>query len=327
MSTTAANRARPVSGRDAVVTGMGFCLPGDDMPVFTAGQLWDVAAQGRSCLRRDEVFYGSVDLAAETFEQLVPYVPGHFSEHFTDAHRFGLLSLTVACEDAGLDLAAGALADAAVLAGRGGVDTNVGNYLAILDADPDKVGPQEAMGLFVRGQQGITPSDVALVQSAVIRSSGPCFTVSCGCASSAVQIGNARRMIACGEIDIAVVTGVDLFSVEVIQNVQNLLRGVQRAYEAMRVDGMPELLPSFDRLMRPYDRRAECVNHGEGSAWSSHGFRRTFAMQGGCRICSGTFDLGVTGAGGTIRQRHALRRSGCGRVLDHVCKPSQPPGS
>ena len=267
MSAQAANRARAGAGaRDVLVTGMGFCLPGDEEPVLTSGQLWDVAARGRSCLRRDDVYYGSVDLPRATFDEHVPYVAGHFSQHFTEAHRFGLLSLAVACEDADLDLANGALGDAAVLVGRGGVDTNVGNYLAILDADPDRTAPHEAMGLFVKGQQGITPSDVALVQSAMIRSSGPCFTVSCGCASSAVQIGNARRMIAYGETDLAVVTGVDLFSVAVIQNIQNLLRGVQRAYDAVRVDGMPELLPSFDRLMRPYDRRAECVNHGEGSA-------------------------------------------------------------
>lgn len=266
MSRTGVKRSRTAAARDVVVTGMGFCLPGDREPVLTAGQLWDIAAQGRSCLRRDGVYYGSVDLPRETFDERVPSVAGHFSQHFTGAHRFGLLSLAVACEDAGLDLAAGELGDAAVLVGRGGVDTNVGNYLAILDADPNKIGPHEAMELFVRGQQGITPSDVALVQSALIRSSGPSFTVACGCASSAVQIGNARRMIACGELDLAAVTGVDLFSVGVIRNIQSLLRGVQRAYEAVRVDGMPELLPSFDRLMRPYDRRAECVNHGEGSA-------------------------------------------------------------
>ena len=106
MSRTGVKRSRTAAARDVVVTGMGFCLPGDGEPVLTAGQLWDVAAQGRSCLRRDGVYYGSVDLPRETFDERVRSVAGHFSQHFTGAHRFGLLSLAVACEDAGLDLAA-----------------------------------------------------------------------------------------------------------------------------------------------------------------------------------------------------------------------------
>jgi 3-oxoacyl-[acyl-carrier-protein] synthase II len=72
-------------------------------------------------------------------------------------------------------------------------------------------------------------------------------------------------MIAQGEIDVAVVTGVDVFSFSLIQNIQRLLQGAQHVYDEIRSDGMPELLPSFDSLMRPYDRRADCINHGEGS--------------------------------------------------------------
>ncbi|MFI9273413.1 beta-ketoacyl synthase N-terminal-like domain-containing protein [Kitasatospora sp. NPDC052896] len=260
---------RPAAGgtsaRDTMVTGMGFCLPGESSPVFTAGDVWDVASHGRSCLKHHGVYYGSVDLPATAFEERLPDLPGIFSQHYTDAHRFGLVSLVEACADAGLDIRAGDLADAAVLAGRGGIDANVPSYLAVLEADARTTTPQQAMELFVRAQQGLTPSDVALVQGALARTTGPCFTVSCGCASSAVQIGNARRMIADGDIDLAVVTGVDVFGVNVINNVQRLLHGAQRSYESIRVDGMPELLPSFDRVMRPYDRRADCVNHGEGA--------------------------------------------------------------
>ncbi|MFE7834815.1 beta-ketoacyl synthase N-terminal-like domain-containing protein [Streptomyces sp. NPDC057474] len=249
-----------------MVTGMGFCLPGTSRPVFTADDVWDVASRGASCLVHGDVYYGSVDLSQAMFDARLPDLPPVFSRHYTNAHRFGLVSLVEACRDAGLDFRAGDLRSAAVLAGRGGVDTNVGPYMAVLEADPLTTSPQEAMELFVRGQQGITPSDVSLVQGALVRSTGPCFTVSCGCASSAVQVANARQMIANGMVDLAVVSGVDLFGLEVILNVQRLLRAAQGAYEAVRVDGMPELLPSFDRLMRPYDRRADCVNHGEGAA-------------------------------------------------------------
>ena len=254
------------TARDTVVTGMGFCLPGGSRPVFTADDLWDVASRGVSCLAHDGVYYGAVHLSPAMFDVRLPDIPAMFAQHYTDAHRFGLVSLVEACADAGLDFRAGDLARAAVLAGRGGVDTNVGPYLAVLDADPLTTTPQEAMELFIRGQQGLTPSDVALVQGALLRSTGPCFTVSCGCSSSAVQVGNAQRMIADGVVDVAVVTGVDLFSVGVIQNVQRLLQAASGVYESVRAPGMPELLPSFDRLMRPYDRRADCVNHGEGAA-------------------------------------------------------------
>ena len=251
---------------DVVVTGMGFCLPGKTLPVFTAEDLWSVASCGDSCLMHDEVYFGSVNLTAEMFEERLPDIPPFFSRHYTSAHRFGLVSFAEACANAGLDPGAGDLAEAAILVGRGGVDANIESYQSVLGADPERTPALDALELFVAAQQAVTPSDVALVQSALTRSTGPCFTVSCGCASSAVQIGTALRLIAGGEIAVAAVTGVDVFNMALIQNIQRLLRGSQTCYEAMRSDGMPEILPSFDALMRPYDRRADCINHGEGSA-------------------------------------------------------------
>ncbi|WP_326597078.1 beta-ketoacyl synthase N-terminal-like domain-containing protein [Streptomyces sp. NBC_01803] len=254
------------SHRDVVVTGMGFCLPGRLRPTFTADDLWAVSSTGSTCLLRDQIYYGSVDLSPAMFDERLPDVPEFFSRHYTNAHRFGLVSLAEACDDAGLALRDGALREAAILVGRGGVDANIDSYLSVLHADPQRIDPSEAMELFVAAEQAVTPSDVALVQGAVTSSSGPCFTVSCGCASSAVQIANARRLIALGEVDMAAVTGVDVFRWDLIQNIQELLRGGQRAYEAVRTDDMPEALPSFESLMRPYDRRAVSINHGEGSA-------------------------------------------------------------
>ncbi|MEV1050824.1 beta-ketoacyl synthase N-terminal-like domain-containing protein [Streptomyces sp. NPDC049887] len=253
-------------GRETVVTGMGFCLPGDEHPVFTAHEVWDVAAHGRTCLLHDGVHHGPVRLSEAAFQERFPELPGVFSRHFTSAHRFGLVSLAEAALDAGLDLDAGDLAGAAILAGRGGVDAQVASYQAVMQADPAVIGPLGAMDLFIGTELAVTPSDVALVQSAVTRSTGPCYTVSCGCASSAVQLGHARGMIAAGVVDLAVVTGVDVFDVELVRNAQVLLRIAQEADASRRAAGKPALLPSFDRLMRPYDRRADCVNYGEGSA-------------------------------------------------------------
>ncbi|MDX3853654.1 beta-ketoacyl synthase N-terminal-like domain-containing protein [Streptomyces sp. AK02-01A] len=249
-----------------MVTGIGFCLPGQGgRPVLTADDLWNVASRGASCLMKDDVYFGSVDLSDAMFDERLPGIPPFFSRHYTAAHRFGLVSLVEACADAELDPRSGDLSDAAILVGRGGVDANIDSYLSVLRADPETIQAAEAMELFIAAEQAVTPSDVALVQGALTCSKGPNFTVSAGCASSAVQIGIARRMIACGEVDVAVVTGVDVFSVKLIRNIQNLLRGAQNTYDAIRSDDMPSLLPSFDSLMRPYDRRADCINHGEGS--------------------------------------------------------------
>ncbi|MCX4586132.1 beta-ketoacyl synthase N-terminal-like domain-containing protein [Streptomyces sp. NBC_01481] len=253
------------NARDSVVTGMGFCLPGEGRPVFTAEEVWDIAGHGRSCLLRDGVYHGPVHLSKAMFEERLPGFPGVFARHFTSAHRFGLVSLAEACADAGLDLQAGDLATAAILAGRGGVDAQVASYQAVMRADPATISPLGAMDLFIGTELAVSPSDVALVQGAVTRSTGPCYTVSCGCASSAVQLGHARRMIADGVVDMAVVTGVDVFDVALVRNAQRLLRVAQEADASIRSSGKPALLPSFDRIMRPYDRRADCVNYGEGS--------------------------------------------------------------
>ncbi|TVL91540.1 beta-ketoacyl synthase N-terminal-like domain-containing protein [Streptomyces sp. SAJ15] len=265
------------NARDVMVTGMGFCLPGIHEPVRTAAELWDIASRGATCLARDEVYFGSVNLTPAMFEERLPDIPEFFSRHYTAAHRFGLMAMAEACADGQLNYRAGDLEEAAILVGRGSVDTNIDSYLSVLGADPDAVGGLAAMDLFVSAEQAMTPSDVALVQSALARSTGPCFTVSCGCASSAVQIGNARRMIAHGEVDLAVVTGVDVFNLRLLQNIQRLLHDTQAAYDTVRADvaradavpdaeGMPDLVPSFESLMRPYDRRASSINHGEGAA-------------------------------------------------------------
>lgn len=60
------------SARDVVVTGMGFRLPSDGRPVFTAAEVWGIASHGRSCLLRDGVYHGPVNLTNEMFEEVCP---------------------------------------------------------------------------------------------------------------------------------------------------------------------------------------------------------------------------------------------------------------
>jgi 3-oxoacyl-[acyl-carrier-protein] synthase II len=269
------------SARDVVVTGMGFCLPGIGQPVRTADDLWSIASAGRTSLAADEIYHASVGITEEQFNAYVPGIPETFAKHFTKAHQFGLVSFVQAAADAGLDILSGDLTEAAILAGRGSVDANIESYLRALQADPETISAFDALDLYVGTEQAASPSDVALVQSALARSTGPCFTASAGCASSAAQIGNAFMMIATGAADLAVITGVDVFNADLVRKAQQLLRVAQRFADEAPPGTVPPELPSFDRPMRPYDRRADCINFGEGSATLILESREHAARRGG----------------------------------------------
>src|ERR1700760_923275 len=182
--------------RDVVVTGMGFCLPGIGQPVRTTDDLWSIASTGRTSLAADEIYHASVGITEAQFNAYVPGIPDTFAKHFTKAHQFGLISFMQAAADAGLDILSGDLTEAAILAGRGSVDANIESYLRALQADAETITAFDALDLYVGTEQAASPSDVALVQSALARSTGPCFTASAGCASSAAPIRNAATMIA-----------------------------------------------------------------------------------------------------------------------------------
>src|SRR5579875_1210739 len=98
------------AAKDVMVTGMGFCLPGTDQPVCNTKDLWEIASQGLSTLKNDGIYHCSVGLTKAEFDERVPGIPGTFSQHFTDAHRFGLISLTEAAADAGVAIMSGELA-------------------------------------------------------------------------------------------------------------------------------------------------------------------------------------------------------------------------
>lgn len=264
-----------------MITGMGFCLPGIGGPVRTADDLWSIASRGLSSLTNDGIYHSSVPITTEEFGKYVTDIPDSFSRHFTKAHWFGLMSFVEAAADGGLNILAGDLTEAAILSGRGSVDANVGSYLRALNADADTITAPEALDLYVGTEQAASPSDVALVQAALARSTGPCFTASAGCSSSAVQLANAFMMITTGAVDLAVVSGVDVFNADLVRKAQQLLRVAQRAAaEAPEGTVSPEL-PFFDQPMRPYDRRSGAVNFGEGAATLILESREHAARRGG----------------------------------------------
>ncbi|MDG4826235.1 beta-ketoacyl synthase N-terminal-like domain-containing protein [Asanoa sp. WMMD1127] len=274
--------------RDVVVTGMGFCLPGIGRATITTDDVWEIVSTGKTAItsRDDGVFYGSVDLPAEKFAEYFPEIPGIFAAHFTDTHRFGLMSFLEACTDAKLDVRAGALTNAGILVGRGGVDTNIAGYLKVLNTEIGDLNILEATSLFIESSIAVTSSDVALAQSAFARTTGPCYTANAGCSSSSVQINNARLLINSGASDVIAVTGVDNFYYPLLKKVFDLVKMVQdQDADSRPTNALPDEPIEFDRLMRPYDRRQGCVNYGEGSVTlilesREHAERRGAAIYG-----------------------------------------------
>ncbi|MFI9214545.1 beta-ketoacyl synthase N-terminal-like domain-containing protein [Streptomyces werraensis] len=306
--------------RDALVTGMGFCLPGAaDEPVRTAGQVWATAATGTSHVERDGFHHGTVRGAREAFEELLPDVPSRYLRSYADVHLYGMVSLVEACRDAGLDHTAGELRGADVLTARAGVDSNYDSYRAWHDADPATVGPREAKSLFVRLLVAGTSSDVGPVQAAFLGSTGANYTVSCGCASSSVLLGIARTMIAAGQSDLVAVTGVDRFDTERVLHGHRLREVVEREAVTVRHNDDPPAAPRHDRPMRPYDAAGDCMNYGDGSVTlilesrehaAARGARTHGAVLGQATTRSGLNSAVAIDTGGTALAEAARRTLG-----------------
>ncbi|MEC4019146.1 beta-ketoacyl synthase N-terminal-like domain-containing protein [Streptomyces sp. H27-D2] len=246
--------------RDALVTGMGFCLPGPDGMTATTQQFWDVIAGGKSFLKQDDgCYFGNVSIVEKDIQEKLPEIPERYLEKYSDLHFYGLLALLEACADAGFDWRAGDLTDAALLVARNGsADLVLDSYLPVLLADTERTTPQQARALLFRNVLNAVLSDVEATQAGLLRTTGPSYTLSCGCASSSVLLGNAARMIVAGEADIVLVTGADYWRYDRL-----------RQYAALEERSVTSLEPQtatlVDEPMRPYDERAAGLNYGNGA--------------------------------------------------------------
>ncbi|MEK8145554.1 beta-ketoacyl synthase N-terminal-like domain-containing protein [Streptomyces sp. M10(2022)] len=244
---------------------MGFCLPGaGDEPVRQARQVWAAASTGTSHVERDGFHHGTVRGPARRSASCCRRYPRGICavtpmSTSTDSSRWPRRARTPD------STTGGELRDAAVLTARAGVDSNYDSYRAWHDADPATVSPADAKSLFVRLVVAGTSSDVGPVQAALLGSTGANYTVSCGCASSSVLLGIARMMIADGQSDLVVVTGVDRFDTERVLHGHRLREVVERETVTVRHNSDPPAAPRHDRRMRPYDAAGDCMNYGDGS--------------------------------------------------------------
>ncbi|MGW4219825.1 beta-ketoacyl-[acyl-carrier-protein] synthase family protein [Streptomyces bacillaris] len=314
--------------RDALVTGMGFCLPGaGDEPVRRAEEVWATAATGTSHVERDGFHHGTVRGAREAFTELLPEMPTRYLRSYADVHLYGLVSLAEACADAGLDHRAGELRGADVLTARAGVDSNYDSYRAWHDADPATISAADAKSLFVRLLVAGTSSDVGPVQAALLGSTGANYTVSCGCASSSVLLGIARMMIASGQSDLVVVTGVDRFDTERVLHGHRLREVVEREGVTVRHNDDPPAAPRHDRPMRPYDAAGDCMNYGDGSVTlvlesrahaTARGARAHGAVLGQATTRGGLNSAVAIDTGGTGLAEAARRALGGHTTLERI---------
>lgn len=312
------------SPRDALVTGMGFCLPGRGAPTATPGQFWAAVEHGESFLEQDDgTYFGSVPLDFDTVADRLPEIPPRFLEKYSDIHLYGLLALLEACADADLDWRAGALREAAVLAARNATaDTIVDTYLPVLLADTRTISPREARAVLFRNVLGAVMSDVETTQAGLVGSTGPSYTLSCGCASSSVLLGNAARMIAAGEVDVAVVTGADYWR-------ESRLRQYAELEERSVAGTEPQTATLVHQPMRPYDERAAGLNYGNGAATlilesREHADRRKARTYGRvlsqvtARNAQPNLALDLTGAGAARAARSCLEGFATPDEIDYV---------
>jgi 3-oxoacyl-[acyl-carrier-protein] synthase II len=254
-------------GRDTLITGMGFALPGPGGLCATSAEFWEIISTGSCHVERDGLFFGQVRTDMQDVKDRIPELPRKALAMYSPVQWHGLVSLAEACADADLDWRSGALSEAAVLAARDGGDCWSAQYTDILRAERDKVTKDEINALGTRLALTGIPMDVANIQMSVLAATGPCFTVSNGCTSSAVQLGMAHRLIASGEIDVAVVTGADVFGLDFLRHYADLLDRYAElsAEDGVTVDAMEDAALSMHAQMRPYDKNSPGSNMGNGS--------------------------------------------------------------
>lgn len=249
-----------------VVTGMGFALPGEnDKLCTTKDEFWNIISTGKRCIEKDGIVYGFIRETDEQLKQRIDIIPKKYMKNYAQIHLIGLISLMEACKDAGLELNEGKFKNAAVLTARQSIDPCSKNYNEFISADPETITPTESRGLFTRMMLSSLMTDVVTVQAALLQSGGPMFSISCGCASSGVLIGLARKMIEDNEVDMVVITGADTVEEEVVTHYEKLCNIAEQTGHKASFSAPPTKL-LLDQFMKPYDKNSCGFNAGIGSA-------------------------------------------------------------
>jgi 3-oxoacyl-[acyl-carrier-protein] synthase II len=250
--------------RRVVVTGLGVVAPNG----VGKEDFWSACVAGRSGARPISCFDASgfpVKVAAEVPEfDLAPFVPGPHRKSLKimgRAARFGVAAAGLAVRDSGLDLAREDPETVAVVMGAGLVPMDLPEVAPLL-ADACQ-GEGGALRLERLGRKGgalfplwvlkylpnMTAAHISLIHGA----KGPNNTIVTACAAGTQAVGEAFRLIARGDCDLALAGGAD-------SRLDPLLILAYTALGALSVAERPAA-----EVSRPFDGQRDGFVLGEGA--------------------------------------------------------------
>ncbi len=185
-----------MTNRRVVVTGLGVVFPiGSDLKTF-----WESLVNGRSGIRQITEFDSST-LDCHIAGEVPDFNPSLYFNSTKDVRRadrfaqFAMASAKMAMEDSGLDLEKVDRTRFGVLLGSGigGLRTLEDQHTVLMNKGASRVSPFMVPMMIVNMASGLISIEYDL--------QGPNFSIVTACATGANSIGEAWRMIRCGEAD------------------------------------------------------------------------------------------------------------------------------
>lgn len=236
-----------VPRRRVVVTGLGAVTPLG----IGVEESWQRLCQGQSGVAKITKFDASsfkVQIAAE--------LKGFDPEDFLDRKKirrtdpfiqYALIASSMAMSDSGLAVDSANASRIGVILGSsaGGMTTYEKNLYALSNEGPDKVSPFFIPGFIASMAAGEVAMAVGI--------KGPSKCVVTACASSSHCIGDALRLIQCGEADAMIAGGADAYILPIA------IAGFDKMRALSRRNDEPE------RASRPFERDRDGFVTGEGA--------------------------------------------------------------
>jgi 3-oxoacyl-[acyl-carrier-protein] synthase II len=233
--------------RRVVVTGIGA--------ITSLGcridEMWKHLCEGRSGVRTIQRFDASQfrsRIAGEVPDfSMDAYIPAKDLKKLDRCVQFGLIAGVDAVTDSGIDFSredpfrCGAI----IGSGIGGLETIEVQHLRLMEKGPDKISPFTIPKLMPNASAGQVAIRYQL--------RGPCGAVATACASATNAIGDAHRLIACGDVDVMVTGGTEAVVTPI---------GVG-AFSAMRA--LSERNDDPPAASRPFDKDRDGFVLGEGA--------------------------------------------------------------
>jgi 3-oxoacyl-[acyl-carrier-protein] synthase II len=250
--------------RRVVVTGLGVVAPNG----IGKDAFWSACVTGKSGVRSIASFDASahpVKIAAEvpSFD-VTPYVPVAHRKSIKlmgRAARFGVAAAGLAVQDSGLNLARENPERVGVVMGSGVIPVDLAEIAPLIAQACGEGGRFQTDRLGRRGNEALfplwilkyLPNMTAAYLSLIHGAQGPNSTITTACAAGTQAVGEAFRLIARGDADIALAGGSD-------SRLDPLLLLAYSALGALSPGGRPP-----EQVSRPFDGQRDGFVLGEGA--------------------------------------------------------------